>query len=83
MIEKGRAVTENPKAPCIVRTLAPITILDAHMLLTTCGIGAITVMQYGQKSDFANKLLHWVLKNVHRGGGCATSASHKPFVDTP
>jgi hypothetical protein len=69
IVEEARAVTENPAAPCLVRKEAPIMIMAAHKLLSSCGITEITVMQYGQKADFGNKVLRWVLTNVRGGGG--------------
>ena len=64
MVQKGRAVTENGAAPCVVRKEAPMNIKDAHRLLEACGIGRFTVMQYGQKADLDNKVVEWALKNV-------------------
>jgi len=64
IVEKARAVTESSHAPCLVRKEAPITINDAHALMTKCRIKTLTVMQYGQKADFENKVVHWALKNV-------------------
>jgi hypothetical protein len=64
MVQKGRAVTENSAAPCVVRKEAPMNIKDAHRLLEACGIGRCMVMQYGQKADLDNKVVEWALKNV-------------------
>ena len=64
MVERARAVTENNRAPCIVRKEMPITNKDAYTLLETCGITRVTVMQYGQKVDFGNKVVQWALENV-------------------
>jgi hypothetical protein len=57
-------VTENSDAPCIVRKETPISIDEAHKLMERCGIVKFTVMQYGQKADFSNKVVQWALKNV-------------------
>jgi hypothetical protein len=36
------------------------------VLLSICGIVKFTVMQYGQKANFDNKVVQWALKNVRR-----------------
>ena len=64
MVQRARAVTENSNAPCIVRKEVPISIKDACKLLKKCGIAIFTVMQYGQKADFGNKVVKWALNNV-------------------
>jgi hypothetical protein len=64
MVHKARAVTEKSNAPCIVRKEVPITIKDAHELLEKCEIGKITVMQFGQKTNFGNEVVQWALQNV-------------------
>jgi hypothetical protein len=66
MVQRAKAVTENNNAPCIARKEAPISIDDAHALLSICGIVRFTVMQYGQKADFNNKVVQWALKNVRK-----------------
>src|SRR5437868_4572360 len=65
MVQRAKAVTENSNAPCIVRKETPITVKDAHTLLEMCEIERVTVMQYGQKADFGNKVVQWALENVH------------------
>ena len=55
MVQRAKAVTENSNAPCIVRK---------DTLLEMCEIERVTVMQYGQKADFGNKVVQWALKNV-------------------
>jgi hypothetical protein len=64
IVEKARAVTENSNAPCVVRKEAPITVKDAHKLLRSCQVASVTVMQFGQKADFGNKVVEWALKNA-------------------
>jgi len=64
MVQRARAVTENNDAPCIVRKEVPISIKDVRKLLKKCGIAIFTVMQYGQKADFGNKVVKWTLNNV-------------------
>lgn len=64
MVQRARAVTENSDAPCIVRKEVPISIKDVRKLLKKCGIAIFTVMQYGQKADFGNKVVKWTLNNV-------------------
>ena len=64
IVQKAKAVTENDNAPCIARKEAPVTIEDAYMLLRGCEIATVTVMQYGQKADFGNKVVQWALTNV-------------------
>jgi hypothetical protein len=66
MVQRAKAVTENNNAPCVARKEAPISIDDAHALLSICGIVRFTVMQYGQKADFNNKVVQWALKNVRK-----------------
>lgn len=66
VVDKARALTENSNAPCIVRKEVRMSIQDAHELLRKCEIKRLTVMQYGQKADFANKVVQWALKNVRQ-----------------
>ena len=69
VLEKAKAIPESKNAPCAVRKEMPIDIAPAHALLKACGIARLTVMQYGQKTDFSNKLVEWALMNV-RGSVC-------------
>jgi hypothetical protein len=39
----------------------------AHELLRRANIKEITVMQYGQKTSFSNKVMQWLMKNVRVG----------------
>jgi len=64
MVQKARAVTENSNAPCVVRQEMAIDVGAAYTLLMTCGITRVKVMQYGQKTDFDNKVVKWALENV-------------------
>jgi hypothetical protein len=64
MVDKARALTENSNAPCIVRKEVRMSIQGAHELLKKCDIERLTVMQYGQKADFGNKVVKWALENV-------------------
>jgi hypothetical protein len=68
VVEKGRAATENIRAPCVVRKETPITTNDAYKLLETCDIESVVVMQYGQKADFDNNVVQWALDNVRASG---------------
>ena len=77
MVDKARALTENSNAPCIVRKEVRMSIQDAHELLRKCEIKRLTVMQYGQKADFANKVVQWALKNVRQD--YTVLAVHSPF----
>lgn len=69
MVEKAKAITENRNAPCVVRKEMSIDSKPAHELLQTCGVARLTVMQYGQKAEFSNKVVAWVFTNV-RGSVC-------------
>ena len=64
VVDKARALTENSNAPCIVRKEVRMSIQGAYELLKKCEIERLTVMQYGQKADFGNKVVKWALKNV-------------------
>lgn len=70
IVQKAKAVTENSGAPCVVRKEMPIDVKEAEKMLATCEIGRVTVMQYGQKTDFGNKVVQWALKNVRESCLC-------------
>jgi hypothetical protein len=64
IVERAKAVTENENAPCVARKEIPMDIKDARALLEKCNVAKVTVMQYGQKAAFDNKVVKWALKNV-------------------
>jgi hypothetical protein len=64
VLAMARAVTEDINAPCVTRKNISIPINAAYALMKKCGVETITLMRFGQKTDFSNKAVRWILTKV-------------------